>query len=185
MRLISAPGGLSVPLQTYSPSVEATVDIVDAIDDRYRRYLVAFDLLPATDDVELQVLTSTDNGTSFDAGGSDYRFTTRYYDSTAVDLGRQGNPGNSMRLAEDTATASVGNDSTGGIVGEFKVYRRGNSSLWSMFQWEATYLSANSRTISIYGSGIREETATINALRFSFESGNVASGNVAIYGLLG
>ena len=62
-------------LSTSTPSAASSVDLT-GLDARFSRYLITFDaLVPATNNDTLSVRTSSDGGSSFDSGGTDYGYT--------------------------------------------------------------------------------------------------------------
>lgn len=65
-----ASGGGLIPIQTVEPSGASSQDFTD-LSDTYVGYLFLFNLIPSTSSI-MYARTSTDNGSSFNTGASDY-----------------------------------------------------------------------------------------------------------------
>ena len=156
-------------------SDDATADFTQFDSSAYDSYVFHFiDVLPATDDVEMRALTSSDTSShSYDTGSADYiaslqATTTAAYGQLlkANTIGSAANEGLNIRVA-------VINPHTSSYT---KV------AVTSGVHTLATgvpYLSD-----SEYGRGfVRTEAAQVNAIRFKFESGNIASGEIVMYGI--
>lgn len=156
-------------------SSAATVDFTQFDATAYDSYEFHFiDVLPATDEVEIRALTSSDTSShSYDTGSADYiaslsATTTAAYGQLlqASTIGSAANEGLNIRVA-------VINPHTSSYT---KV------AVTSGVHTLATgvhYLSD-----SEYGRGfVRTEAAQVNAIRFKFESGNIASGEIVMYGI--
>ena len=79
----AASGGM-VLLGSYTASNVTSVDIGSGLDldavinSTYNKYLLTFfDVIPQTDGAEFYLRTSSDGGSSFDNGGSDYQYQGR------------------------------------------------------------------------------------------------------------
>lgn len=143
--------------------------------------------MPASDDVELYLRTDSSNGASFDAAASDYAFGGTGISESAGGLTNAcsgaGTPQAFISLNSTTATAAVGNASNEGCAGIITIEKKGDSSAWPIIGYEVNYLDASSRARYNKGSATRRTAATINAIQLLFESGNIASGTVKIYGI--
>lgn len=72
----SGGGGAWIRLSTQAASASAQIDFI-SLSTTYIDFVVLFDdVLVATDNNVLQVRTSTDNGSTYDAGASDYGWAT-------------------------------------------------------------------------------------------------------------
>ena len=131
------------------------------------------DLLPATDDVELRVLTSSDTSShSFDTGSADY---IRQGNSTqTAAFGQLVSPRASGNGAQEVSNlmVSVMNPHT-------------NKYTWIATTGGALGLAAGYHTG--VGNAVdimaRAEAGQVNAIRFFMESGNIASGEIVMYGI--
>lgn len=165
-------------LQGVTATDDATVDLAAWYSSSYEVYVIELiNLLPVTDQVNLMMRVSTDGGSNWDAGGSNYRWTDYYWLAASSGVLYDGSDafisiGSSLQLASATY---------GGICGELILTNPGSASLSKhvMGQINTYYNQLQIRTIN----SNYIPTGAINGIRFVFSSGNVASGTVRIYGL--
>ena len=166
-------------LSTATASASATVDFT-GLSSSYVAYKVVFShVVPATDNVNLWLRTSTDGGSSFDAGASDYGWAnSAYFDSAAT---------NNFGDAADSEISFTGNNNTGTGTGEQMsgVLHLLNSSAAQYAQavWQGSMANQNGVHLYYSGAGRRLSAADVDAIRFLFSSGNIASGQFDLYGM--
>lgn len=164
-------------------SSAAALDLVLTSYTAYRGLVVELSgLVPQTDGVDLFLRTSTDGGSNYDAGASDYSWATRREGETAAGANAGDVADNEMQII---GVAEIGNASSEGINVTVKLMAQTSAALWSRACWQAAYLSnaAPSAINEIHGAGVRRAAQDTDAIRFLFSSGNIASGSYAIYGL--
>lgn len=174
---INAISGLEL-LATYTPSAAASVDITSIISSTYDAYFIESDLLPATDSNTLLLRTDTNNGASFDSGASDYSHQ-RISQTGSTVTGSGSDAANSISLGG----AAIGNATNEGISSFIVLQRLGSATRWPLLTYHSALLDTSSNLINVVGSGTRRATGPIDAVQLIFNSGNIASGTVRIYGL--
>lgn len=179
LNALSAGTGAFVLLHTYTPSGAASVDITSQISSTYDRYVIGFDLRPATDGSDLWLRTDSNNGASFDSAGSDYSYAEQTIISSATITG-----GGSTAAAQCLITnqAGVGNATNEGISGFIFLGFRGSASMYPQWNWLITQSNTTTVLRSLMGSGWRASAAAIDAVQLLFSTGNL-TGTVRIYGL--
>jgi len=156
-------------------SSAATVDFTQFDATAYDSYEFAFlDVLPATDDVELRALTSSDTSShSYDTGSADY-LTPLAGTGTAA-FGRVFNN-----------TSSFSNVANEAFSGSIRIWNPHTSFYTTVSPIGGSYALPNG---DVYGAQYftfgfkRKEAAQVNAIRFYMESGNIASGEIVMYGI--
>lgn len=172
----------SLQLAEYTPAAAASVDITSILSASYDVYQIVFDLVPATDDVELYVRTDTNNGASFDAGATNYAYFTTT--DRPGDSSNENSAGaNAVVLANTNAGAGVGNAANEHITGVITITSRGSGTLYPLLTYEGAYLDASTRLRRSEGTGSRLAAGAIDAVQLLFSSGNISSGTVRVYGL--
>jgi hypothetical protein len=159
-----------VPILSVVASNVATVDFT-GIDSTYSEYQIhAINVRPQTDGQILQMRTSSNGGSSYDSGASDYRYLINSQtDAAAINL----------------TVAGVGNADVNeaGWSGVITMFDPSGAILWKemMFQYLMTNTVANAE----HGVGYarRNAPAAFNAIRFFYASGNIASGIITLYGV--
>lgn len=174
-------GTRPVLLATYTPAAAASLDITSVFSGTYSRYWITAEFSPVTDDVELHMRTDTSNGASFDSGGTDYRYAYSSLNSAGSTFTNNGASGE-MRLGSLTATQAVGNVAGEGIAFSCVLFT-GSAARFPSLSGTGFIYPASGTGAPFYFGGTRQSAATITAIQFYFESGNIASGIVKVYGL--
>lgn len=167
-------------LATATPSNAATVDftLTGWTNSAYMGYLVVIShIAPATDGASLYMRTSSDGGSSFDSGAGNYSWgITGLNDAGgAAVTGSSGDTQISMAtgLGADTNECSSGN------VWLFQP----SAAKYAHMNWDLN-IGDNGGTLSkFFGSGRRIAAADVDAIRFLMSSGNIASGELRLYGM--
>lgn len=167
-------------------SSAATLDIVLTSYPTYRRFeIVLTNLVPATDDVQLWCMFSTDGGSSYDSSAGNYKWAA---------LGmRSGNTGTFAYHSNSDTKIKLAGWSTGGeAISNVSAEGGVNSVLWLLDPQNTGVYSRIEGQSSIYdknaniqvwnSSGTRVTAQDTDAVRFLFESGNIASGSWTLYG---
>ncbi|MFA7238998.1 MAG: hypothetical protein WC091_02725 [Sulfuricellaceae bacterium] len=178
----AAAGGAFVLLSTQTASASATLNFASVITSAYDAYMfVIADIKPATDAQKLWLRTSTNNGSSYDAGLSDYGWTIFNETAPGGSPSAASNDGSDDSI-ELTATGT-GNAATEGLSGKMWLYTPLDTTRQKVFTWDV--LSQNNATVQQFNQGIgsRLSTADIDAVQFLFASGNIASGKIYCYGI--
>lgn len=156
-------------ISTQSPAAVASVDFTSGLTSTYDEYeLHIINLKPASD-AALWLRTSSNSGSSFDAGASDYD----------RDLSGSSLTDSKLLVGGSTSIAAA---EAGGFSGVVSIFRPSVSKP-CQFYWRGVAVHADTNAHPIAGAGQRRATGVVNALRLLFSTGNIASGFVALYGI--
>lgn len=161
-------------------SNDATADFTGFDENKYDNYLFVFhNVTPATDNVQFWVRTSSNAGTSYDSGVSDYRWST-IVNSTGGPGGSGDGDDSEIQL---TVVDNVGS-ATGevGVSGELRLmaaHLSKKSKIISHITFENT-AGNNSQCMT---GGERNDATKVSGIRFMFSSGNIESGTITMYGI--
>lgn len=164
--------------QTFT-GAEATADFTAFDSTKYDAYQFVFqNVVPVSDNVNLDMLTSSNGGGAYDAGAGNYRYGAR-----VQALGSTGADSGSAAATAITLMTSVGSAANeDGVSGE--VFMPGPHLVKRtqvFYRMLATdFAGASYLTV---GAGVRLSSAAVNAVRFAFSSGNFESGKITMYGL--
>lgn len=174
----TSPGMVLLSTQTAASS--ATLDFTSSIDSTYDVYFFdVADLIPATDGVQLQMLTSTDAGSTWDGGTTyKYAFTNLYLSSGTTGVVYSGGA-SSIAL---TTSGSVGNGATQGVSGFVRLYSPASTAVHKKIIFSMLAVNT-SDGYTADGAALRAATSDIDAVRFQMSSGNIASGSIRMYGV--
>ena len=171
-----------VLLATKTASASATLDFTEFDNATYRYYEFEFEnVKPATDSVGFRFRTSINAGSSYDAGASDYSGASHGVAEGA------GIGGAYSAIAYGLiVNAGVGNAAgERGVTGNAKLYNAGESGGYARTISQVTFDWIDGKTAAESGSGTRKANGPVDALRFLFSSGNIASGTIRMYGVVG
>lgn len=159
-------------LSTVTLSSNAAVDITGLTGRR--RYLLVFDdVVCSSNGYELRMRTSTDGGSTFDSGATDYNWG---WSSVGVYLETRGT--NDYAKLSYTTRNTVGDGLTGEMI--ISLSNGTQKTVYQAHFVENDYNSSEVRGLDCIGR--RNSTTTVNGLRFYFNIGNLASGVIKIYG---
>lgn len=170
-------------LASQTASASATIDFVlTKWLTLYDRFEIDFeDVAPATDNVEFELRTSSDAGSSYDNSLGNYASrSTRFYTSTTD------NPAintSTIELVANDGSRGLGNVAGETCSGTVRLYSPRIAQRFKV-SWEAIYCSASSSELhAMQGWGMRLASTDVDAVRFVCSSGNIASGNFRLYGI--
>lgn len=185
----AAAGGL-ILLGAYTASSDTSVDAYSGateldvtIDSTHDEYIIeCINVVPGTDNVDFFLRTSTDGGTSFDAGAGNY---AHGFHGLKADASISIEAGGSNSDTEIALTQGV--NLLGSAAGEtynctIHLYKP-SGTLYTCFEWTATYVDSGTNLNTFTGGGARLSAADVDGIRFLTSSGNIASGDFKIYGV--
>jgi len=175
-----AAQGAIKALTSGSVSNVATLDIILSSYSSYRGFrLVIINPYPSTGSAQLALQVSTNGGTSFDSGSSDYAYGIAAGYSGGSNSG--GSNGTNMAIVIPGMGGSVPSQSGLAVIDFFGLSDASNWSTWS-FTFQRRDSSGN--IVGGAGSGVRKNAQSTNALRLICNSGNIASLSYILYGYL-
>lgn len=161
-------------------SASASINVTSFIISEFDAYVIEIqDLIPATDNVSLWIRTSSNNGTSWDSGASDYSHVkTGILTGSTVTFTTQALSDNACTLA-----AAISNGAGRSFNATIKLRNPLNSSLYTTGDFVSSHSDNTNQLLNFHGSFRRTSASAVNAFQFLMSSGNIASGVVRVYGL--
>ena len=173
-----APTG-RVLLATKTASASSALNFTEFVNATYRRYEFELDnVKPATDAVDFLAQVSTNGGSSYDSGASNYSWT--YGGTGSATLTGQSSSSTSMKLATNIGNASNEN----GVSGEATLINAPSASNRTKLMFFVAYENSAGATFQLTGTGRRLADQDTDAIRFLFDSGDIASGTIRMYGIV-
>ena len=160
----------------------ANIDITGFLPGTYDNYEVWISNgQPANDGVILILETSTDGGSTFDVGASDYTWAVLFTSEGATPSADANADDAQIQFTGDI---SVGNAANENVSVKLCLYDPGSAE-FSNFTWQAISRGTTTALSHYTGSGDRQATADVDGLRFSFGAGNwVAQGKIQFLGIV-
>jgi hypothetical protein len=165
-------------ISTGTASSSATLDFTN-LSNTYSSYLFVLNkILPATDNVGLIFRTSTNNGSSYDSGATDYKYAI----STVNDAGVY-----SAVFSTGDSSGALTSTNIGNAAGRFC-----DATVQLFLPSDASNCRAYVNLAHINNTGVfkictgaaeRHTAADVDAIRFLMTSGNIASGTITLYGV--
>lgn len=163
-------------LETKTASNSASLDFTSRLVSTYDNYLLILNsVLPATNAANLQLRVSSDNGSTWIQGTS--------YSASYMYIGGGGGIGAVDSL--DTSAfiiAAANKNSLNGASGRLGVFGPLLAQYTQLIFAVNQINSGDSLPYTYTGGGAYKVTTAINALQVAFNSGNITSGSVSLYG---
>ena len=169
-------------IESQDASASATLDFTGFDATKYDAYVfVLSNIIPATDASVLRVRTSSDGGTSYDSGASDYAFAVEYLTFATSPVRSE--------FGDDAAAAIDVTENIGATAGEdgASITLRINGphlAKETHLDWSGVLTGSSLATRErISGGGVRLSSEDVDAVQFLMSAGNIASGTITMYGL--
>lgn len=153
------------------------------LSNTYAAYKVVIDrFAPATDGVSLWLRTSTNNGSSYDSGASDYRWT--HFAGSFGTMATAGSTADAkIILAGAGGNDNIGNATNEHTSGEILIINPSAAAFCTVnYDFQMVNSAGNGRCAKA-GGGVRVTAADVDAIQLLMSSGNIASGTATLYGL--
>ena len=185
-RLPSGVGGGSLNLiSTQTASSSSTISFTSGIDSTYKEYIFKFyDIHPATDNVDFQVNFSSDSGSNYNVTKTTTFFAAYQNESGSATALTYADAND---LAQSTGfqmlNDGVGNGNDESCVGTLHLFDPSNTTFVKHFMATSHRHYYLDYAIVDYMAGYCNTTSAIDAVQFKFESGNIDSGTIKLYGV--
>ena len=162
-------GGMEFLVSTGAISNAANVSITAFDNTKYDRYIIYFyNVTPATDNVYLKMLTSTDGGSNYDTTDGNYEASNQ---GDAADL----------RIF----SAGIGSESNEfGVTGDVQILNPANANTWTHFNSDLTAFRQTGPANRSINNNTRTVTDDVDAVQILFTSGNIESGEITMFGIV-
>lgn len=160
----------------------ATLDIVLTAFTAFRGILVVLSgFLSVADGRELQMRFSTNGGSTYDSGATDYGYAgARSNETGPTAIGSIGAPQIGL-----TGPANIGNATNEGVNVIISIFNQTSTVFWTRLIADCAWMSsdATAQHIVSHTSGFRRAAQDTDAIQFFFSAGsNISAGNYAVYG---
>ncbi len=162
-------------ISTATASSSANIDFT--LSTSYRAFKIIFsNIIPATDGASLVLRTSTDGGSTFSSGASDYVIDRAYI---------TGGTTSTVTASQSyfLAAPAIGNSTNEQAGGEILIINPQSASYCRMLVRGQGNLDTGF-PIYFYGGGARGSAGDVDAVRLLMSTGNISSGTLTLYGML-
>ena len=175
----TAPSGTGTVqlISTVVASSQAAVAFT-GLSSTYSYYYVVYDgVLPLTNNVNLIMRVSTNNGSTYSSSGY-------YYAINVTTSGGSNSPAGGAGVGQFVLTSGQSNATSNTASGFLEIYNPSQSTNYQHINNRAIQIDSSGGVDSISGGGVWLTTTAVNAIQFSFSSGNISTGTFKLYGVL-
>ena len=175
-----------VMISSQTASSSATINFT-SLSSTYSTYVVLItNLGPATDQASFYMRTSANNGSTYDSGASDYKWFVKTTNmGSSVETLQDGSTGKGyiQLTSTQSGTNSFGNLSTEKGSLWIKIFNP-SAVKYCRIMCEGSYTSNTPEEVLVISNGVRVASADVDAIRFLFSTGNIATGTFTLYGIV-
>jgi len=183
---ISSLGSLT-HIATQTASSSASISFTSGIDSTYKEYIFYFvNMHPASQNPNFAFNLSIDSGSNYNVSKTTTYFRTQHGESgSGAELGYE----TGLDLANGTSIQKIskeaGNDNDQGVSGHFHLFNPSSTTFVKHFicQTNNNFKYSEPYAYSNYIAGYGNTTSAVDAIQFSFSSGNIDSGQILLFGL--
>lgn len=177
-RAASAPNGGWELIST--TAIAAAADWKEINLSAYRVLRIRGYVLPDTDSVFFRLRTSTNNGSTYDGGASDYDWSNLYGIVSTANFGEDADD----QHINVGMSGAVGNAAGEGVTFDVTIHNF-NKALFAQLLGNSSAITVSGVYSSGVVSGRRKSATARDALSLFFSSGNIASGFITLEGIRG
>ncbi len=185
----SALGNL-VFISRSTASSSSSLSITSGISSTYKEYIFFFNNIhPQTNTVQFDFNVSADGGSNYNIVRTSSFFNAYHNeDDSGTSLGYGGNNdlaqalGGSQTFGEFGSNLGNGNDES--MSGYLHLFEPSSTTFVKHYIGASNIYHQADLSIVNYFGGYANSTSAINAIQFSFDSGNIDSGTIDMYGVL-
>lgn len=174
----NAGGGGMEFIESQDLSAAATADFTGFDATKYDAYVFKLmNVTPSTDLTDLWLRTSTDGGATYDSGASDYHWVRNRISNGA--LGTTNDFADAQIFVAEDLGSAAGEEGYSGTI----EINGPHLAKTTRVAFSGASQDVNGNLQSDDGFGMRKSSADVDAIRFLFSSGNIASGTITMSGL--
>ena len=181
----SISGGAMTLLATQTASGSANLSFTSGIDDTYDSYVFKFiDIHPASDDKDFGFQVDVGTGTSYAQTITSSSFLAEHTEGgSSGSLAYNTSRDQANGTANQIIASGVGNDNDQACSGELTIYSPSSGTFVKHFMSTSNVAHNNQFTQNWFIAGYINTTTALTRVQFKFNSGNIDSGIIKMYGI--
>ena len=178
-------GGSLKLISTQTASSSASLSFTSGIDSTYKEYIFKFfDIHPSADDKNFQFNMSADSGSNYNVTKTTTVFKANHDEGdSATNLTYDTGEDLAQGTGFQTLGNGVGGDNDQSLSGTLHLFDPSNTTFVKHFISTIQYYSFNNYSNNFYVAGYGNTTSAVDAVQFKFNSGNIDSGVIKLYGV--
>ncbi|NBP57796.1 hypothetical protein EBU71_14920 [bacterium] len=172
-------------ISTQTASNSANISFTTGLNGTYDMYEFKFiNIQPSTNDATFQFNGSTDSGSNYNVTKTT-TFFHAYHDEadTATSLGYDTSSDLAQSTGYQTIHQGVGNSGSKNSGGSMQLFNPSSTTYVKHFILNTNRQSSGGYSVNSYVAGYFNTTSAVNAINFKFDSGNISSGTIKLYGV--
>ena len=186
----SIPSGALVPIKTLTASSSATLSFVDGsdgvvLDSTYPIYVFKFiNMHPSEDGRKVTFQANASGGSGYNETITSTCFLASHReDDSSVSLSYNANEDQANGTSFQNFTSPIGNGNDESGSGELWLYGISSTTFVKHFMANFQIYEDNSASVNTYAAGYFNTTSALDEFQFKFNSGNIDSGTIKLYGI--
>ena len=178
-------GGSMNLISTQTASSSSTISFTSGIDDSYDEYVFKFyNIHPATNNTEFQFNMSTDSGSNYNVTKTTTTFNAHHNESdSATNLLYDTNADIAQGTGFQLLAGACGGDNDQCINGTLHLFSPSSTTFVKHFISRVAGFHESDYAFDFFTAGYGNTTSAIDAVQFKFDSGNIDSGVIKLYGV--
>jgi hypothetical protein len=178
--------GNLIHIQSQTASNSASVSFTTGINSTYKEYQFYFiNIRPATDGTNFRFQGSTNGGSSYGVTTTSTVFRAYHNEADSATVLEYETGDDQAQETDYTRLGQgVGNASDKCLTGTFSLFNPASTTYVKHFIANTQLLNVSDFSINYNTAGYLNTTSAVNAIDFKFESGNIADGTIAMFGVL-
>ena len=176
-------GGLNL-ISTQTASSSSAVSFTSGIDSTYKEYIFQIINCHPSANSYFAFNMSADGGSNYNVTKSSNFFYAIHYENdatTQVDYDENQDIHQGTGIAHLSAYSGTGNDES--VSGYLHLFDPSNTTFVKHFISRIGGVTNNPAAMDNFTGGYANTTSAVNAVQFSFSSGNIDSGTIKLYGV--
>ena len=186
--ITSLPSGISGGalnlISTQTASGSATIDFTSGIDSTYDSYIFKFiDIHPATNRADFVFQADTGTNTNYNQTITSTHFRSRHDEADSVATLQYLTSGDQAQGTAFQRITDCGNDNDQNINGTLHLFDPSNTTFVKHFLITTSANDHRSEESQRFTAGYFNTSTALTRVRFKFDSGNIDSGVIKLYGI--
>ena len=179
-------GGSMVLISTQTASSSSTIDFTSGIDSTYKEYQFHFtDIHPETNNVTFSFQVDTGTNTNYNITTTSTFFRASHNeDDSGTALQYRESDDQAQGTAFNKLCQTVGNDNDQSCTGILHLFDPSSTTFVKHFIATTNGCHEGDITRQVFTAGYFNTTTALTRVRFKFDSGNIDSGTIKMYGVV-
>ena len=181
----SSAGGVWNLIETLTASSDATLDFTSGIDSTYDEYVFKFiNIHPETNNQDIQFNASIDGGSNYNVTKTSSTWQAQH-DEADTETALQYNA--DRDLVESTGaqrfSLQIGNANDECVVGTLHIFSPSDTTFVKHYSAIVNGYNGSDYSQQLFTGGYMNTTSAVDAIQFSFQSGDIDAGSISLFGI--